>query len=403
MKKFIIYGILSLVMMAHAILIFGQNESYLQGIALLQQKSYDEAAVCFKKALQEEGPSVRTLLSEGEALFNLGLFNDARSSFLQANEMEPGVSNIWLARCHARQNQTTEAIRYLRTHLESDRKLPEKTILADPSFRSIEKSREWRSLWGQDWYSPSDYQRVEAEYLMSKGQYSDALSILDILIAKKDDDAYLYGLRGQAHAAKNDLKQGIRDLNQAIMLNHEMAEFYEVRARIYLQSNQLVEAIQDLTEAMSIAPEKFYIWLERARTYEKMNELDRAKKDVDQYLEYFHTDVQVMLYASELSMKSNRYFDALSDLNKGLEINPGKEDLYIKRGEVYLKTETYAYAEHDFTMALDLNPFNGSTYFNRGQARLKLDKRQAACYDFNKAFQMGKKEALEYLQDHCDY
>ena len=57
----------------------------------------------------------------------------------------------------------------------------------------------------------------------------------------------------------------------------------------------------------------------------------------------------------------------------------------------------------DYSMALDLNPNNPDIYFNRGIARLKLNDASNACYDFKKAFNMGKKEALEYLQRHCGY
>jgi len=89
---------------------------------------------------------------------------------------------------------------------------------------------------------------------------------------------------------------------------------------------------------------------------------------------------------------------ALKDYSEAIRINAESVDAYCNRGNAYYALGKYDLASQDYMKAPNIDPRDGDVYFNRGLAYLALEKKDEALSDFKKAFQLGQKQAEEYLK-----
>lgn len=380
-----------------------QKDLYNRGKSELLKGSYSQAVKTFSLMTSENPEDVSAWLGKGEGYFGLKKYDLALKDFYKAQSIESNVSSFWIAKCYAMKSDPVNSMKALENHMRSPYKLPEKEIVMEPAFQKIERSREWRSFWKNDWYKPYDKQKADAVYQLKKENYNKAIEELNILLNQNEDDASLYFLRSQAYKSIGEENKSLIDLNLAVKKEPENAMFRTERARLYKTLDRQEEAVKDYTELIDKHPDEFKAYINRASVLLEMKKYDRALSDVNFYLQYFENSHEAQYFAGEICYEAGKYHDAVKYLNKALILSQGHEEYFIVRGNIYSKMNTLEQAVDDYSMALDLNPNNPEIYFNRGIARLRSDDTSNACYDFKKAFKMGKKEALEYLQRYCNY
>ncbi len=380
-----------------------QEDLYNRGKSELLKGSYSQAVKTFSLVVTENPKDVLAWLGKGEGYFGLKQYDQALKDFYKAQSMESNVSSLWIAKCYAMKSDPVNSMKALENHMRSPYKLPEKEIVMEPAFQKVERTKEWRSFWKNEWYKPYDKQKANAVYQLKKGNYNKAIAELSILLNQNEDDASLYFLRSQAYKSNGEENRSLIDLNLAIKKDPENSMYRTERARLYKTMDRQEEAVKDYTELIANHPDEFEAYLNRAALLLEMKKYDRALSDVNFYLQYFENSHEAQYFAGEICYEAGKYHNAVKYLNKALNLNQGNEEYFIVRGNIYSKMNTLDQAIDDYSMALDLNPNNPDIYFNRGIARLKSNDASNACYDFKKAFNMGKKEALEYLQRHCGY
>ncbi len=380
-----------------------QDNLYGKAKAELLKGEYSQAVKTFSQVAIENPDDVLAWLGKGEAYFNLMEYDMALRDFYTAQSIESNISSFWISKCYAMKSDPVKSLEALGNHLNSPYKLPEKEILLEPSYRKIEKSREWRSFWKNDWYKPYENQKSDAAYQISRGNYSEAIEELNVLLNQNADDAQLYYLRSMAYSNKGEENRGLIDLNIALNKDPDNPEYREERAKVYRTMGRQEDAVKDYSAVIKNYPEDFDAYLKRASALLEIKKYNQALLDVNYYLGFFENDHEAQFFAGEICYESGKYHDAVKYLNKALDLNKGNEKYFIARANTYVKMNTLGQAINDYSMALDLNPNDADIYFNRGIARLKANNSSDACYDFMKAFKMGKREALEYLQRNCGY
>ncbi len=74
--------------------------------------------------------------------FNMNNFPAAREAFYEAEKRREGMGSLYLAKTEVKLNHPELALKYLRIHLSSRYKIPEKEILLDPDLSQLgRKSR----------------------------------------------------------------------------------------------------------------------------------------------------------------------------------------------------------------------------------------------------------------------
>jgi hypothetical protein len=155
----------------------------------------------------------------------------AREAFYEAEKLVEGVGTLYLAKTEVRLNHPGLALKYLREHLSSRYRIPEKEILLDPELSKLEGSPGWQQLWNENsWYSEADQEFQEARFLREHGDALEAINILNNLEKQNyrrtqvyTEKAEVYAMLGNEKAARSALRSAIqsdvRNLDAAMLLS----------------------------------------------------------------------------------------------------------------------------------------------------------------------------------------
>jgi len=378
-----------------------QHDAFLKGSAAVIKQQTDSAVFYFSEAIKLKDSKYEYYLLRADCYYNLKNYSQSINDYLQANKLQANSGDFGLAKCYARTGKTTETIDFLKKHLLSGYRLPQKIIKLEPAFNQMEKIKEWQELWKQEWYTKYEYSLNEAEYLVSIKDYTEAINLISKSIAEHEKKHELYALRAKVYVETNNLNNALADYNEAIKLAKRKNEYYRERAQINNKLKNYKDAVDDYSKAIEINPADFDSYLQRADVYRKMKMYDDAIKDLNFFLMYFNNDEDANYIASNTYFDQENYFKSLEYINKNIKKNPNLAKYYMMRGNNYLKTNTFKYAIKDYTMALDLDPNNSETWFNKGLARYSNGDKNGACLDWQKAVRMSNAMAIQYYNEKC--
>lgn len=381
---------------------WGQADPYLEGRACMIRGEYGTAVNHLQKALTVNP-------GETEILFNLGvcyfrLYNNpmAREYFYETEKRRKGMGSLYLARTETRLGHPELALKYLREHLDSRYRVPEKEILLDEELSTLEGDPGWQHLWNEkEWYTPKEKDFQEALFLKENGDELEAINRLNSL--EKDgfdrsrvetEKAQVYALLGNRKAARTSLqsavKSDVRNLDALLQLSHYLVE-----------DGEPDQALAGLDRVIRQEPDRFDAYLLRARARSATGDLKGAEEDLDLYLLYFPDRHEGIYLKGLIQFDHGKYLDALQSFNRALEMDSGRAEYYFARGRTYAATGTTRYAEKDMSMALDLDPYNGEIWFEKGKLSDRLGDRKGACHCYQNALRYGIFEAGELYEKRC--
>jgi tetratricopeptide (TPR) repeat protein len=132
----------------------------------------------------------------------------------------------------------------------------------------------------------SDFQleeelRVFVEESVSIGDYTLAISLLDLLLDINPDNAVDYNNRGLMHFRNNQFAEAITDLDHAIELNPKLDSAYNNRANYHAAVGDLAAAIADYDVALDLNPANVRAWINQGITFRELGLYDLALEDFD--------------------------------------------------------------------------------------------------------------------------
>ncbi|MFN8241716.1 MAG: hypothetical protein U0X39_13320 [Bacteroidales bacterium] len=153
MKPTGIYTVL-LVLVTTCFCVDGQDLSLklMKAQSLKNSGRYSEALEFLGNAIRNSVDS-RLYVLKGETEIKAGLLDEAVKDFSEASNLTPGSGDLGLARVYSMKNMPARSVAFLESHMSSDQKQPEKSILLDESFSAIENSPEWRGFWKREHYN----------------------------------------------------------------------------------------------------------------------------------------------------------------------------------------------------------------------------------------------------------
>lgn len=379
------------------------TDPYLEARAMMQKEHFDAAAALLHQAVEKQPGNLEYIYQRGICYFNLKQYDQALSDFLYVNKRTTGKGALMLAKTEARLHHPELALKYLREHLGSYYKLPEKEILLDKDLELLSDNPGWKALWKErEWYSEDDRKLQEAEYLKKNGDYLEAINLLRDLDGKGFKRSAVNQNLAEIYTILNNPKAAEDALEKALSVSPGNPEALKMRIDLSIASENYEQAVKDCNILLRQAPETFDYYLVSGRLYSKLDNYDRALEQVSLYLDLFPDSAPAMNVLGTIHYQEGKYLDALRTFNQLIEMEKGEPEYFCNRGKTYAATHTYTYAARDFSMALDLDPKNPDTWFEKGLAELELDDLKSACFSFRKAFQYGKYEASEYLSKYCN-
>lgn len=378
-----------------------RNDALIRGMLEMERSEYVRALGELARAEEAGTELAEVYRLRVRALMALNRMGDASGELKKLESLDPALAAYEWARYYALTGNDSLAVTSLQTYLEFRDKLPRKEIMTDEAFRRLERTRLWVSLWQTDWYGEAGEVLTEAEYLYSRGIYSEALQVADDAIRQGMDDTRLYLVRARCHEQLSDNRAASGDYTTALAKSGGKAFFFRERGLFYFRTGDLSSALNDLTRAVSADPNDLDLLVDRAAVLAEMGRYDQAKGDYDEVLLFRGNDTELIRKAGRTMLEAGQALKALEYFNRNLAIDRSRPEFFIDRAEAYMATRTWKNAYEDFSQALDLDPTISRVYLSRGKVRLAMNDREGACYDWNKAARLGEREAVLLLQQHC--
>ncbi len=378
-------------------------DPYLAGRAFMVQARYDSALIHLNKANEMDPGQTNILMNIGLCYFKTNKFPAAREAFYEAEKRREGLGSLYLAKTEVRLNHPELALKYLRVHLSSRYKVPEKEILLDPELTQLEGSPGWQSLWNEKrWYNPAEEEFQEAQFLKENGDALEAINILNKLENQRFKRTLVYSEKAEVYAMLGNKKATRSSLRSAVQSDTRNLDALMKLSSLQLKNGDLEEALSGFNRLIRQEPDRFEAYLLRATTRSRSGNLGEALEDINLYLTYFPNQHSAIYQRGVLLYEHGKYLDAIQSFNRALEMESGIADYYFARGRTYASTGTTRYAEKDMSMALDLDPYNGEIWFERGKLAEKMSNGTAACSYFKKAYQYGVYEAGVLIDQSCN-
>ncbi len=375
------------------------QDPYLLGVARLQEGYYDQARNHFEQVLATDNDDPDGLLKIAETYYLTADYQNAIEYLERLEDQREGMGSYLLARTYAKMGDAGMAMLYLEKHLRSGYKLPSSTILLDDAFLSLETSREWKSLWKNDWYSEDELLFQEIAYLTGSEDYLDALDMIEQALGGTADRASLLSARGAVFHRMGNYQNSIQSYTAAIDLTRMNAESFYGRAESYLALDKFKNAIPDLKRTVQLQPEKLEILKELSEANRAAGNFDQAAEVIEDYIVYFPEQAEAHYTHGQILFESGKYLKALSSFNYCLKLETNDPRFYAARGKTYLATSTYPYAMNDFGMALDLDPKNHEVWFQRGMVKWHSNDREGSIADWERATRYGSEKAAKKLME----
>jgi len=369
------------------------------------EKNYTKAIENYSQII--ENKSVNDIAEihrlRGLCFFKIGNSQSAISDFEEAEKLEKsGEALFHLAQVYAYNLNAEQASKMLTMNLESATKKDNSEILKDSCFEKINRTKAWRELWQQQWYSKTEQLLQEARYAVVNKNYTDALSIFDQVLKTNKNKHEIYALRAEMYEIQHDYRNAALDYELAFKLKPSKIDYLNKKA----ENNRLAENFKQAERDFNLSLEKnanqLNIYYLRSKTCFETKNFTQAKIDIEFFLKFLPENIEAQILLARIFSQTDEHFEALKIYNRLLAKNKNMVELLKSRAETYIKVQTYKFAIFDLTQALDLSPHDSELYLLRGNARFESGDKKGACNDWKAASRYDNKKAFKALINNCN-
>lgn len=168
-----------------------------------------------------------------------------------------------------------------------------------------------------------DQETVEqAESLIAKGNYEEAIGDLTLVVSQQEDQASGYFFQGCQFLVEKKWSDAIRAFNQSLARNQTFIKAYEGLARAYQGKNDI---------------ERYRYYLQKAaEEYARMNNFAKVKKIFVEIVKY---DVNAPNPYNTLGIRlrqEKQYKEAIDAYFKAIELSPYDENIHYNMAKAYV-------------------------------------------------------------------
>ncbi len=224
-----------------------------------------------------------------------------------------------------------------------------------------------------------------------------ASSLADYDLVLRLDPKNINAIIGKAetYAKMKDYKNAIDNYTKAIARINNDADLYNLRGKAYYSSNDFLNASVDFDKAVSLLDSD-----EQAEKYEIYNNRGNNKIEQAKYKDAIEDfNLAIAVDGNNVKAYSNRgiakthladFLGAFDDYSIVVKKSPENYQSWYNRGLLRLEEMKDAKGSiEDFSQAAKLNPKNGVIYYQRGRAWNMLKNRSSACDDFFRSVNLG--------------
>ena len=377
------------------------NETYLQAKADMFLEQYAEAGQKILSIAAGERTS-QMYLTLGESFYKTGKYSESVRFFVSSDSVRTNPeATLYAARAFAMMQQPAKAAEWLQKYLSQRDKLSEAELTLDPAFAKIEHSREWKTLWNKEWYNAAERKIAEAAVLLKRKRYTEALGIIDAEIANRSSSARLYALRAKLYEAMEQFEPAHESAQTAIRMRNNNPVYFADAANMAVQVKKFDVALDNINQAIRFDPYQLDLYLQRAAIMRMNNRYDDARNDINFYFAYLPNDTKALYQMGMAETEAGNPWAGIEYFNMLIEKDNTTPDYYLARATAGIKANNYTLAGDDLSQVLDLNPAISEAWHKKGVVLQRENKPEDACYYWRKAFELGSREAGEYIYKYC--
>ena len=401
----------------------------------LEKEKYHEVISFCDKALKINNDLPEAYSFKGNALYNLGEYNDAAESFSHAIEKEPNEAEHYYDRSWSYCNMD----KYEDSIIDIN-----KALEIEPKTSAFYYDRGRFEYWAERYKDAVisftkgiELKPTENKYLFRANSYM-ALEEFDLALADFNSSieidpefAKAYYRRGILYKKMELLENAARDFKKAIELDPKCDEAMTELGFIHIQMGKK-DAMKYFNKAIKINPcagNYFSRVAARAKMLKRQNAIEnfasgkvakddcyadctfnekQAKddiKDLDKAIAFQPDDTYYYSLRISRYKYLKQYENALADYEKLIELEPDEEEFYLEMAYCKYNTDKFAEAIEGIDAYLKMvdGSGDGFLYQTRGNANYELGNFENALKDFSKSLVLKETAESYYYRGLTNY
>ncbi|MEG4033506.1 tetratricopeptide repeat protein, partial [Microcoleus sp. S36b_A4] len=295
-----------------------------QGLLYSYAEEYAKAITCYDKALEIKPDFHEAWNNRGNALGNLGRWEEARSSYDKALKIKPDSYEVWNNRGIA---------------------------------------------------------------LSNLGRLEEAIASFDKALQIKPDSYEAWYNRGLALDNLGRLEEAITCYDKALEIKPDLHEAWNNRGTALGNLGRVEEARSSFDKALEIKPDDDEAWYYRGIALGNLGRLEEAIASFDKALEIKPDDDAACYYRGYALSNLGRWKEAIASYDKALEFKPDSYEAWNSRGYALRNLGRWEEAIASYDKALEFKPDSYEAWNNRGYALRNLGRWEEAIASYDKALE----------------
>jgi len=234
----------------------------------------------------------------------------------------------------------------------------------------------------------------KGEELISKGNYSEAIPILNTLLNSDSTIHEGWFLRGVARYYQGDLAGAQRDFSKCLNINPLFSQAYQYRAMALEQAGKSQQALANILKALELRPNSAqYLFTYGVILFQQ----EKYKDAINAFNRVIIADSRIpdaWLNRGTSKLLLADSTGALNDYSTAINLNPFSPNAYIRRGALYAQQKKYSLALNDLNEAIKLDSTYSQPYFTRALVYYYQNNRNKALADLDKVLKLDTRNTL---------
>lgn len=385
------------------VVIFAQHTDMqlLKAKTLVEYDQSAEALIIFKTILPGHKTDPVFYKESGNCFYKKNDFTDALKAYLTADSLRKDYASFEISKCYANTNNFQLCLIWLRKYLLSTDKVSETTLLKEPSFALLKKTKEWERLWETSWYSDSEIAKFTVKSLLNEKRPLEAQEELEKYEKRFRPQHLYYFLLANAMADQGQINPALYAIDKAIELNSRMDAYFIKKASLNSALKNYKQAMDDIAAAIKLNPYEIDSYYKHAEVSMLSKDMNHAAADLDIIKNILPDAPHTIHLMAFIENARCNYQNSLEYYDRLIEKDKTDPAFFLERGHNEFAMQQFIKADEDFGMALDLNPNLMDAYLQKGKTLILLGDSLGACNNLFTAQHLGSADATKLIYENC--
>ena len=309
----------------------------------------------------------------GNALLNLGRYEEAIASYDKALEIKPDQDEAW--------NNRGVALGNLGRYEEE--------------IASYDKALEIKPENDAAWV-------IRGLALANLGRYEEVVVSCDQALEIKPENDAAWVIRGLALANLGRYEEVVVSCDQALEIKPDFDQTWYYRGMALYDLGRYEEAIASYDKALEIKPDYVEAWYYRGNSLGNLGRYEEVIASYDKAIEIKPDNEEAWNNRGVALANLGRHEEAIASYDKAIEIKPDDDSTWGQRGLTLMNLERYEEAFKSYDKALELNPDNANAWYNRACCFALQNQIESAIENLAKAISLNN-ECQEMAKTDTDF